>query len=573
MEQNKNFLDTINNPFYNYGGINVDFDLVKDFLNTIIFMNEIKISNINETYENNKEIENLNNKEKLGIYKNKDNIQLTFEYIDCLEKLELPVLYQSIINVNKIDKIENYNEYLYSKYSNQNNLLNLLYDIKTISNIPIELLCKYYIRLYTMESNFYKYINTDLRNRGSFISEGEINIIKDYLKNKKSNLPGAIVFSKSFLSFTKDINIAKSFLTNVLYILIKDNDIDYSLSTHCDVENISYSKNEKEVLFFPFSSFEIKEIKETNKDNKIIFQIKLIYLGKYLKEIENDKNITEKENIIPDSEFKKQIVDFGLIQPENFQNTKQLFEHFIDYKNDVNKNYITGIIKIGEKNINKEIRIIGGQVDDIEIKINRKKVQCIKKIERFGPNQSQDTYHYKFSSEGEYFIEYSFKKYLTNMSHMFNSCDTILSLDLSNFYSKNVIYMECTFAWCNSLISIDLSNFNTENVIRMYGTFLSCRSLKSLDLSNFNTQKVETLNSMFARCESLISLDLSNFHTENLKYMPAMFEGCKSLKSLDLSNFNTENVKTMYGMFSGCPIKKNEVRTFDKKILEQLKNN
>ena len=121
LEQNKNFLDTINNPFYNYGGINVDFDLVKDFLNTIIFMNEIKISNINETYENNKEIENLNNKEKLGIYKNKDNIQLTFEYIDCLEKLELPILYQSIINVNKIDKIENYNEYLYSKYSNQNN--------------------------------------------------------------------------------------------------------------------------------------------------------------------------------------------------------------------------------------------------------------------------------------------------------------------------------------------------------------------------------------------------------------------------------------------------------------------
>ena len=54
--------------------------------------------------------------------------------------------------------------------------------------------------------------------RGSFISEGEINIIKDYLKNKKTNLPGAIVFSKSFLSFTKDINIANSFLTNVLYM-------------------------------------------------------------------------------------------------------------------------------------------------------------------------------------------------------------------------------------------------------------------------------------------------------------------------------------------------------------------
>ena len=32
-----------------------------------------------------------------------------------------------------------------------------------MKNIPIEILCKYYARIFTVESNFYKDINKDLR--------------------------------------------------------------------------------------------------------------------------------------------------------------------------------------------------------------------------------------------------------------------------------------------------------------------------------------------------------------------------------------------------------------------------
>ena len=46
------------------------------------------------------------------------------------------------------------------------------------------------------------------------------------------------------------------------------------------------------------------------------------------------------------------------------------------------------------------------------------------------------------------------------------------------------------FADCNSLISINLSNFNTQNVTNMSNMFYKCKSLTSLDLSNFNTQNV-----------------------------------------------------------------------------------
>ena len=122
-------------------------------------------------------------KKKSIIKKKEYDTPLTFEYIDCLDKLELPLLYQSIINITKIDKIENYNEYLYLNYAKEDNQIEiLLNDIYKVPKIPIELLCKYYIRLYTMESNFYKNINYDLRNGAKQNNLSFIKILYEGLK-------------------------------------------------------------------------------------------------------------------------------------------------------------------------------------------------------------------------------------------------------------------------------------------------------------------------------------------------------------------------------------------------------
>ena len=64
-------------------------------------------------------------------------------------------------------------------------------------------------------------------------------------------------------------------LSKVLFILEKDDNIDYSLSTHSDLENVSFFPDEKEVLFFPFSSFERKKLKLQSLIMKIY--ILLIY--------------------------------------------------------------------------------------------------------------------------------------------------------------------------------------------------------------------------------------------------------------------------------------------------------
>ena len=233
---------------------------------------------------------------------------MTFEYIDCKEKLILPLLYQALIELKPDDNIEEYSQFIYKKYFQNEEIKKLFEQIKSIMNIPIKLLSKYYCRLYTINSNFYQDINKELREnkkenyliyikmfyegiklkslplssnnvlyRGSKISKNEIQKIKDYLGKKIDGLPGAIVFSKSFLSFSKDKEQAQEFLKDknkkenlckVLYTIEKDEIIDFNLATHSDIEQISKYPEEKEVLFFPFSSFEIKEIKESQFINE-----------------------------------------------------------------------------------------------------------------------------------------------------------------------------------------------------------------------------------------------------------------------------------------------------------------
>ena len=141
-------------------------------------------------------------------------------------------------------------------------------------------------------------------------------------------------------------------MSKVLYIVEKDDKIDYSLSTHSDIENISIYPNEKEVLFFPFSSFEIKDINERIYNNEKIYEIKLLYLGKYLKEIEN------LDASIPDSTFKKELKELGLIPEKKMKKTKEVINQYKELKIFINNNKNKGnkneIKNENEENIRNE---------------------------------------------------------------------------------------------------------------------------------------------------------------------------------------------------------------------------
>ena len=623
-----------NNTFFKYGGIATKFKEIQEFL----LKENFKPKNM----------------------RMEEEIQLTFDYIDTKEKLILPLFFKALIDKPVNNSIEGFIKLLYEYYSENDkvknkNFLSFLSTIKSMQDIPKEILSKYFARLYTIESDFYGDINRDLGTnkkekyipfikilyegvklealglasdkflyRGSKIANEEIENIKTFLKNKKGE-EKSIVFSKSFLSFSKDKDIAKKFLekkntnkklSKVFLKVQKDNDIGYNLSTHADIEEISIFPKEREVLFFPFSSFEIQDIKELNMNNEKVYEIELLYLGKYLKDLENDKSLSLNENKLPDSEFKTQLIKSGLVEKEKIENTdiKTVKNDFKKYQKEIEENgmknnFITGEIYINDYDVNKDIPIINSFENVKRInKFKKRKEDWIyenekelkEKVEiRINGKKIKFSYTHKFDKEGKYQIEYFFKnkltktnhmfyqclrliklnllnfdtKNVTNMSYMFYYCNLIPKLDLSRFYTKNVTHMNFMFGGCSSVENIVLSKFNTGRVINMRGIFWNCNSLKNLDLSSFNTQNVVDMSNMFNGCKKLENLDLYNFNTKNVNNMNSIFDGCEYLKDLNLSNFNTEKVENMSCMFFNCINLRNlDLSNFNTKNVINMKN-
>ena len=140
----------------------------------------------------------------------------------------------------------------------------------------------------------------------------------------------------------------------------------------------------------------------------------------------------------------------------------------------------------------------------------------------------------------------------TDTSWMFNNCQSLTNLDLSNFDTSKVTDMSSMFYGCSSLTNLDLHSFDTSKVTDMSSMFYGCSSLTNLDLHSFDTSKVTNMYNMFGSCSSLTTLDLSNFDTSNVTGMDSMFQDSSGLTTLDLSNFDTSNVTGMNNMFYGC---------------------
>ena len=138
------------------------------------------------------------------------------------------------------------------------------------------------------------------------------------------------------------------------------------------------------------------------------------------------------------------------------------------------------------------------------------------------------------------------------MDSMFYSCSSLTTLDVSNWNISNVTNMYSMFSYCSSLTTLDVSQWDTSNVTNMRGMFSNCSSLTTLDVSNWDTSNVTNMQSMFYNCSSLTTLDISKFDTSNVTYMSFMFSYCSSLTTLDVSKWNTSNVTNMGNMFEGC---------------------
>ena len=85
------------------------------------------------------------------------------------------------------------------------------------------------------------------------------------------------------------------------------------------------------------------------------------------------------------------------------------------------------------------------------------------------------------------------------------------------------------FSYCETLTSLDLSNFDTKGVTDMNSMFSFCSSLKYLNIDNFDTRLVNNMALMFSHDTKLERLNMTSFDTHNCDFFNLMFEGCINL--------------------------------------------
>ena len=518
----------------------------------------------------------------------KGHDKFSFEYIENMTQLILPLFLKDFNVFPNKNEITNFNHFLLDKYSKNIDLKLLIEQLLLNIKIPTAILIKYWLRAYTSESDFYHemnyvlgkkeqvgeedefviyirvlyhglkealitpFINAKLY-RGARIKKDELEYINNSLKNKKDGLPACICYNKAFFSTSLDKSVAFKFIKHkkttlkeneelVLFTIDKGIEIDSNNASNADMQDYSFHDDEKEILFFPFSSFEIINVEEKNHNNLKYYQINLNYLGKYVEKVEPLKN-----RKIPKNKFAKDFLISNFIKKTKLIKESKKFDfdtkEFI--KQDDITNNIIAIYKITEADINKDIPIISHN------DLNKKEISETCDIYLEG-KKINFNFFYIFDKPGEYTFNFIFKDFLKNASKLFYKCKNIISLDLRNFKTDFITDMSKMFCDCSSIESLDLSSFNTQEVKTMELMFAGCTSLKSIDLSSFIDIEVINMNDMFSNCTSLTFLDLSNFKVKNVQYMMGMFFNCKSLYYLNLSNFETNSVTCMNQMFCNC---------------------
>ena len=141
-------------------------------------------------------------------------------------------------------------------------------------------------------------------------------------------------------------------------------------------------------------------------------------------------------------------------------------KNIIEY---INNNEIICKFNIKKDNIGKEIQILYNNNKNNNNYLN--KLFYINDLEKYCELYLNNNlrinfcWKYRFEKEGENKIKILAKQLLNDMNCIFNECQYLNSLDLSNFNTSNVEDMRGMVQSCYSLTSINLSNcFNTSNV-------------------------------------------------------------------------------------------------------------
>ena len=206
------YFEFVEDQFFCYGGVTSNFEDIKNF----IFSEQ-------NYYDYQTDIN-----KSLFLNVKKDN-KYIFEFIDDEKKLILPTFYKVLLDTTETTfNNKNFINNLWNKYLKDINLNYLLNFIRKFIYIPLELLSKYYIGIYTCESRFTYDMRNNLMNNSrdympyiktlyeglennslklasdkrlysaGFLTNDEIIRIDHYLKNKKKIYLGQLYFLNYF---------------------------------------------------------------------------------------------------------------------------------------------------------------------------------------------------------------------------------------------------------------------------------------------------------------------------------------------------------------------------------------
>lgn len=305
LKANLKYIYTIPKIFIVTNGENKE--IVKDFY----CFGKMNASQLNiyflELINNRKKI--IKEKEQKKIKKENNEKKFSFVYNKLIN---LENIYKSLMEKISNEKIKEFNDFLCNTFfdnydGTMNKFLFLIYDIK---NIPIELLSKFYISFYCSCDDFCNDMKNELFTKsgldssylplikvlynslklgvydfstaekiysGQKFEDYEIEIIQKKLEDGQN----IKVYSKRFLSFTDDALYAKKHKDDYHYNTIitlenKCKNLNDKLPTFCNTfKNLSKLDGEREILFFPFSAFEIVDLKYNESEKQ--YEMKLLY--------------------------------------------------------------------------------------------------------------------------------------------------------------------------------------------------------------------------------------------------------------------------------------------------------
>ena len=517
-----------------------------------------------------------------------NNDKFIFEQIKNKDDLGLLINYHKLLSEPSNEDIRKFNHFLYDTFKDIDINLSYLLNQTFKQSVPKRIILRYWLRIFSF-MKVSEEINNDLKKRngnkfdvyikflyhglskeyikpilnqsfyrGGILSIDELNEIKNNLKNKKTDIPSCICFSKVFLNFSLDEKIGKQLMEEsrnkivmekeklVFFEITKGNDIDLNNATNVELQKLSLFPERNEVLFFPYSCFEVSSIEDingnSNKTVKFNFpytHIKLQYLGKYKelvpKEIKNCKNLSS-------SKFVKTLFKSRICSKEEMKtvidNNTNIFTP--EEKYEILSSIIIGVYSVNKDILNKNLVILDYNKDknENEIKNNYIGYNVDSKNNESSINK---LFTYNFKQLGEINITFIFKNEIKNLSKLFNMC--------------------------SNLIDINLSNFKMENVTDTSFMFNKCEMLEKINLSNLNTQVTITTN-MFFECKKLKNINLNNFTKQTVKECQYMFYGCESLKEIDFKNFKIEDNESNFNMFPPA-LKFNYIGVDKNSILEK----